>query len=105
MASKKNQANPNISPTGADNYWQTKLALDKKSILLFDQLIFLDWCKACGICIVFCPKNVFTSDPTGKPVVIKADDCIGCRFCELHCPDFAITIRKRFVDRRKSHGK
>ncbi|MEE9567216.1 MAG: 4Fe-4S binding protein [Desulfobacteria bacterium] len=26
------------------------------------------------------------------------DDCIGCRFCEIHCPDFAITIVERDVE-------
>jgi 2-oxoglutarate ferredoxin oxidoreductase subunit delta len=105
MSSNKKQTNRKTSPTGTDDYWQTKLALEKKSILLFDQLLFLDWCKACGICIAFCPKQVFAPDQTGKPVIRSADECIGCRFCELHCPDFAITIRKRFVDRRKANGK
>ena len=62
---------------------------------LYDQIIFRDWCKACGICIAFCPKNVIGRDSNGTPVIERPDDCIGCRFCEIHCPDFAITIQER----------
>lgn len=54
--------------------------------------IFQDWCKSCGICIEFCPKSVFSRDNMGRPVIERADACIGCRFCEAHCPDFAISI-------------
>jgi 2-oxoglutarate ferredoxin oxidoreductase subunit delta len=61
----------------------------------YDQIIFRDWCKACGICIAFCPKNVIGRDETGAPFIEKPEECIGCRFCELHCPDFAITIQER----------
>ncbi|MBW1940249.1 MAG: 4Fe-4S binding protein [Deltaproteobacteria bacterium] len=61
----------------------------------YDQIIFRDWCKRCGICMAFCPKNVIGCDESGAPVIERPDDCIGCRFCELHCPDFAITIKER----------
>jgi 2-oxoglutarate ferredoxin oxidoreductase subunit delta len=64
----------------------------KKVKKIYHQLIFRDWCKCCGICIAFCPKNVIIQDENGRPVVAHPDACIGCRFCELHCPDFAITI-------------
>ncbi|MCB2181149.1 MAG: 4Fe-4S binding protein [Desulfobulbaceae bacterium] len=75
--------------------------MEKKGKKFFSQTIFYDWCKACGICIAFCPQNVFTRSETGKPLVENSDECIGCRFCELHCPDFAITISSRYLDRRK----
>ena len=58
----------------------------------FSQIIFRDWCKACGICIAFCPNGVIGKDDDGGPLIIQPDACSGCRFCELHCPDFAITI-------------
>jgi 2-oxoglutarate ferredoxin oxidoreductase subunit delta len=32
----------------------------------------------------------------GKTIeVIEPDSCIGCRDCELHCPDFAIFVTER----------
>ena len=67
----------------------------KKNRNKFRQKIFRDWCKSCGICVEFCPKSVFERDIMGKPVIANPDNCIGCRFCEHHCPDFAITITER----------
>jgi 2-oxoglutarate ferredoxin oxidoreductase subunit delta len=61
----------------------------------YDQLIFKDWCKSCGICISFCPKKVIGKNEDGSPFIERPDECIGCRFCELHCPDFAFTVRER----------
>lgn len=48
-------------------------------------------CKACGICIAFCPKKVYVSK-NGKPYPADADSCIRCRLCEIRCPDYAIEI-------------
>jgi 2-oxoglutarate ferredoxin oxidoreductase subunit delta len=50
------------------------------------------WCKSCGICIEFCPKNVLVSDNQGKPIPENIDACINCSLCELRCPDFAIVV-------------
>jgi 2-oxoglutarate ferredoxin oxidoreductase subunit delta len=55
-------------------------------------VIDLDLCKACGICIAFCPADVFEGDDFGRPVVARLADCTLCAFCERHCPDFAIDI-------------
>ncbi len=51
-----------------------------------------EWCKSCGICIEFCPKDVLVPDDQEKPVPENIDDCIKCGLCELRCPDFAITV-------------
>ena len=56
--------------------------------------IYRDWCKSCGICAAFCPRQCLSLDTEGAPVVEKAERCTGCRWCELHCPDFAICIRE-----------
>jgi 2-oxoglutarate ferredoxin oxidoreductase subunit delta len=55
-------------------------------------------CKGCGICTDFCPMKVLeTSDHINKkgyypPKATKEDECLGCRLCELLCPEFAIFI-------------
>jgi 2-oxoglutarate ferredoxin oxidoreductase subunit delta len=55
-------------------------------------------CKGCSICIDVCPKN--TLKLSGEineygqfyPEVGDLKTCIGCRLCELYCPDFAIEV-------------
>ncbi|MDH3348241.1 MAG: 4Fe-4S binding protein [Desulfobulbaceae bacterium] len=74
----------------------------KQGEKLFEVVFSLDWCKSCGICIAFCPKKIIIGDKVGKPRINDSDSCIGCRFCEIHCPDFAITVQKRFPKRRQS---
>jgi 2-oxoglutarate ferredoxin oxidoreductase subunit delta len=48
------------------------------------------WCKACGICVAICPKDVFDRRDDGKPVVARPEDCTNCGLCEIMCPDFCI---------------
>jgi 2-oxoglutarate ferredoxin oxidoreductase subunit delta len=56
--------------------------------------IYRDWCKSCGICVAFCPRQCLSLDAQGNPQVENSQRCTGCRWCELHCPDFAICIRE-----------
>ena len=60
----------------------------------FRHVIREGWCKGCGICVAFCPKKVLALQG-GKVKAVTPDDCIGCRMCELRCPDFAIEIHER----------
>ncbi|MHC1729173.1 MAG: ferredoxin family protein [Syntrophobacteraceae bacterium] len=57
--------------------------------------IFRGWCKSCGICAAFCPRECIQLDADGAPHVAESDRCTGCGWCELHCPDFAISVRER----------
>ena len=52
-------------------------------------------CKRCGICIAFCPTKVFVPDAEGLPIVAEEDKCIGCRQCEIRCPDIAVKVGAR----------
>lgn len=49
-------------------------------------------CKACGICIEFCPHGVLEADEEGKPLVKNPDKCTNCKLCEYRCPDFALFV-------------
>ncbi|MBR8462888.1 4Fe-4S binding protein [Campylobacter sp. faydin G-24] len=55
-------------------------------------------CKACDICVSYCPAGVLGMrvEPhavLGKMIeVVHPEACIGCRDCEEHCPDFAIYV-------------
>jgi 2-oxoglutarate ferredoxin oxidoreductase subunit delta len=59
---------------------------------LKEHVIERAWCKGCGICVHFCPKDVLVLDAEDKVMVVGAKDCIGCRQCELRCPDLAIEV-------------
>lgn len=66
---------------------------------------FLRWCKKCGICIAFCPKHVLERKPDGYPYAARPDDCILCGLCDIHCPDYAITVAKKDEFREKKTVK
>lgn len=51
------------------------------------------WCKGCGICAAFCPKNALEMED--EKVRLRADNtCVLCGQCELHCPDYAIYLKE-----------
>ncbi|RTZ93489.1 MAG: 4Fe-4S ferredoxin [Deltaproteobacteria bacterium] len=62
----------------------------RKKVVSID--VFKAWCKGCGICISFCPKEVLAQDEDGHAYPKNLDACIACMQCELRCPDFAITV-------------
>lgn len=53
-----------------------------------------EWCKGCGICVHFCPKQVLELDEMDKVMAARPQDCICCRLCEYRCPDLAIFVVK-----------
>jgi 2-oxoglutarate ferredoxin oxidoreductase subunit delta len=70
---------------------------------------FAGLCKSCGECVMKCPVNAISWDPSslgmlGEPaIVIDLNKCIGCETCERVCPDSAIKItNKRLTSKRWS---
>ena len=55
--------------------------------------INLNWCKGCGICATFCPKQVLAIKDD-KVAVVNEEACIKCRLCEYRCADFAIFVKE-----------
>lgn len=51
-----------------------------------------DWCKGCGICVAFCPKQVLELDDKDKAVAVRIEECIACKMCEWRCPDLAVEV-------------
>lgn len=56
--------------------------------------VYKGWCKKCGICVAFCPRNVLSAGDDGFPTASNPEACTGCRWCEFRCPDFAIVVHK-----------
>ncbi len=67
--------------------------------------------RACAICQNACPQEVFTvSDhPTPQGVwplrVANSEECIGCRRCELFCPELAISVQEAGSKKQEIGGQ
>lgn len=59
------------------------------------------YCKGCGICVAFCPKQLLVLR-NGKVFPERPEICIGCRMCEFRCPDFAIEVKP--LEQEVNHG-
>ena len=58
-------------------------------------LIYATWCKGCSLCVEFCPTKVLAMDEDeDHPRIVAPEKCNACHFCDTHCPDLAIVVRK-----------
>ncbi len=64
-------------------------------------IVHADNCKACGLCIAFCPKKVLAKGTAinilgYEATVYAGTGCIGCGTCFYVCPEpGAITVIKK----------
>ncbi len=60
------------------------------------------WCKRCGNCVAFCPRDVFETDQWGYPRVARPERCVSCHLCEMLCPDFALSVGDPAAERPRA---
>jgi NAD-dependent dihydropyrimidine dehydrogenase PreA subunit len=67
----------------------------------FSPTISVVLCKGCLICVYACEKlgaDVLRESEErtamGGVFPVVEGDCIGCRWCERFCPDFAISVEE-----------
>jgi 2-oxoglutarate ferredoxin oxidoreductase subunit delta len=69
---------------------QTKESKRRRRLPRGRVTVFPNWCKGCNLCVEFCPTHVLEQGEDGRVIVAHPEKCTACRWCELHCPDFAI---------------
>src|SRR6202453_324367 len=65
------------------------------------ELVSMERCTECNICVQVCPMNVFDQVPGAVPVVARQHDCQTCFLCELYCPADALYVSP-FKDKREN---
>ena len=76
----------------------TRRAQRKPSVKANKIALVSVYCKGCGLCVDVCPTGTLQlyDDPKNKwggSVKVDAPEfCIGCKMCEMQCPDFAIFV-------------
>lgn len=78
-----------VQPEAEDKPVKAKPSRPRGHVTLFG-----NWCKGCGLCVEFCPQNVFELDARGRPVIAHMERCTACHWCDTHCPDLAIIVRR-----------
>lgn len=56
------------------------------------EVLDVDRCTECDICVRICPTNVFDAVEGGVPVIARHSDCQTCFQCEAYCPADAIFV-------------
>jgi NAD-dependent dihydropyrimidine dehydrogenase PreA subunit len=54
--------------------------------------LLTECCTSCNRCVEICPANVFDAQPSGPPLIARAEDCHTCFHCELYCQADALYV-------------
>ena len=85
-------ARPEDDPPPGAIYRLERFALNRSFVTQVYSRLFRvnkDKCTACGLCIQDCPTGNITENQEGQPDWGR--DCLLCLYCEMHCPEEAIT--------------
>lgn len=83
------------------------MTLKEQKTFCFQVKVNRDKCKSCQLCIFYCPVGylVLSSRLNKKGVKFaetkKDNECIGCGFCYLICPDACIEIYEKEQNKEK----
>jgi len=68
---------------------------------MVDIMIDEQYCKGCGLCVHYCPKQILKKSGRRNakgyvpPMAADPEECSNCRTCELICPELAITLEDK----------
>lgn len=80
---------------------RTPIIPEEEQATKYQIIVNEDWCKGCGFCYTFCPREVlekstrFNNKGYYPPEAVNIDRCVGCGLCEALCPDFAIHVEEK----------
>jgi len=55
------------------------------------KIVVSDSCDLCGLCVKYCPTNVFNI--IDNKLEVREERCIYCKGCEPLCPQKAIKVK------------
>lgn len=85
-------ARPQFDPAPGAVYRFERIAASRWLAETLSSRLFLvdkKKCVACGTCVQGCPTGTIGEDSEGRPVWGR--DCLLCMYCEMNCPEEAIT--------------
>jgi NAD-dependent dihydropyrimidine dehydrogenase PreA subunit len=56
------------------------------------EIVSVQRCTACDVCVRVCPANVFDARLGVAPVIARQADCQTCFLCEIYCPTDALYV-------------
>jgi 2-oxoglutarate ferredoxin oxidoreductase subunit delta len=89
-----------VTSLTSQRYWRTPLDAAEIPRRRGTLSLIEERCKGCSYCVDFCPRDVFARSERYNtkgyhpPDVVKPEQCVACRLCELLCPEFALIVEE-----------